>query len=612
MNLDEILILLPQYMKENKLTQRELGQEIDASQQKVSDWLNKKLKPSKEYQEKLSLLLEEFSVEQNRKIVKEKEYGFKTIYNQLEKMDFTNFICSPLINGGPGLGKTSALTDERMYNLFKKKLHKPAPQILVIESRAVTRDQLRNKNVNNNYTFLQFAAASNTNLAGYDIIIVDEAHSLFSDAEFAPRTTAPLADWLRKSLCFQIYITASDVEFVEFANTYFDNKELQLTFPDLTEAHVRYTAKEMYLSISVEPVTKIIDRKAAQLFTPGNKGLFFIFTAKDVYRLFQQYQKVTGGRCGFYISQSNESELVTQEGAREEETEEEENWEDYTSRYVSVNILDYFKSLERDRKSAGKETVREALLQGHFPPDIDYVFMTAAGQEGLSLYDVDLDFVFIEDTYPLTINQKLFRYRNNVEKAYIHLPQRRIQRALMHTVKQFEEMRNASQEFLRGYYEGSKGSRMLSRMVWYDKIENKYKVAENYYVYILKKSGLYKEIKEHKDDERWLRANFGQFADKFTLVDAEEDRRKDILREYFQGKDGLLLTENLKKQMTSELKQLDLKNEKRNQDFTFDYVAKRCREYGICDFIKTPANKKDVANNAEVVYRKKYLRIKLS
>lgn len=68
-------------------------------------------------------------------------------------MDFSNFICSPLINGGCGLGKTTALTDPRMYELFRKKLNKNEPQILIIESRSATRDQLRKKNENPNYTF---------------------------------------------------------------------------------------------------------------------------------------------------------------------------------------------------------------------------------------------------------------------------------------------------------------------------------------------------------------------------------------------------------------------------------------------------------------------------
>ena len=57
---------------------------------------------------------------------------FDRIYNQLEKMDFSNFICSPLINGGCGMGKTTALTDPRMYELFARKLNKKEPQILFI------------------------------------------------------------------------------------------------------------------------------------------------------------------------------------------------------------------------------------------------------------------------------------------------------------------------------------------------------------------------------------------------------------------------------------------------------------------------------------------------
>ena len=35
-----------------------------------------------------------------REIIKEEEYAFNRIYEQLNKMDFDNFICSPLINGG--------------------------------------------------------------------------------------------------------------------------------------------------------------------------------------------------------------------------------------------------------------------------------------------------------------------------------------------------------------------------------------------------------------------------------------------------------------------------------------------------------------------------------
>ena len=67
-----------------------------------------------------------------RQLQKEQSYAFDRIYSQLEKMDFSNFICSPLINGGCGLGKTTALTDPRMYELFARKLCKSNFYILAI------------------------------------------------------------------------------------------------------------------------------------------------------------------------------------------------------------------------------------------------------------------------------------------------------------------------------------------------------------------------------------------------------------------------------------------------------------------------------------------------
>ena len=48
-----------------------------------------------------------------------------------------------------------------------------------------------------------------------------------------------------------------------------------------------------------------------------------------------------------------------------------------------------------------------------------------------------------------------------------------------------------------------------------------------------------------------------------------------------------------------------------NTDFTFDYVKKKCREYKICNFLSCRANKKDCLNNPDIIYRNKYLQIKL-
>lgn len=544
-----------------------------------------------------------------RDVIKEENYAFKRIYEQLEKMDFNNFICSPLINGGCGLGKTTALTDDRVYELFARKLKKTEPQILVIESRSTTRDQLRKKNTNPNYHFFQFQAASNLNFNTYDIIIIDEAHSLFSDAEFAPRATAPLAEWLRKSLCFQIYITASDIEFIEFANKYFFNKEFELTFPNLDEAHVRYTAKEMYLSISTEKISTILKRKTSHFFEKKKKGLFFILSAKNVVELYNYYSAL-GYKCGFYVSQQNETQIVKREELNDDDPD---FFDEYGSRAITIDVLDYYKMLEKQRIQMGHESLRESLLAGRFPEDVDYLFMTSTGQEGLSLFDIHLDFIFIEDTFPLTINQKIFRYRGNVDEVFLHLPQRRIEQSLIHTMKQVQELMNASQEFLEGYYKGAGGEKRkgLARAIWFDEEEKKYKVAENYIAFLLTKSQTFRALKENKENEEWLRANYGQYADRFYLVDAKEDRRKDILTEFFKDKDGVLLTAQMKEEWLKELKDLGLRNKDNETRFTFTTIKKYCEELNICSFTEANANKKDCELNAEIQYRKKYLRVKL-
>lgn len=525
-------------------------------------------------------------------------------------MDFSDFICSPLINGGCGLGKTTALTDERMYKLFARKLKKASPHVLVIESRSITRDQLKSVSPHKGYTFLQFAKASEEDLSTYDIIIIDEAHSLFSDSEFAPRTTAPLAEWLRKSLCFQIYITASDEEFISFANKYFTNKEFNLTFPDLNEAHVRYTAKEMYLSVSVEKVNNVVQRKATHFFTAEpHKGLFFILSAKDVVELHNYYSQ-QGYRCGFYVSQQNESQMVIKEDVREDDPED---FDEYASRAITMDILDYYKLLERNRIQLGKQTIRDALLEGHFPQDVDYLFMTSAGQEGISLYNEHLDFVFIEDTYPLTINQKLFRYRNNVDEVYIHLPQRRIEQALKHTMEKVCELMRAPQEYLKGYYEGAGGKNRkgIARAIWYDKSDGKYKIAENYIAFLLTKSETYRALRDNKDNEEWMRANYGTYADNFYLLSAVDDKKEDILRNFFADKDGVLLTDTIKKDWVKQLKDLGLNDEQGNKAYSFKYIIKKCKEYSVCNFVRHKASKEEVEKDPSLHYRKEYTMIKL-
>ena len=118
-------------------------------------------------------------------------------------------------------------------------------------------------------------------------------------------------------------------------------------------------------------------------------------------------------------------------------------------------------------------------------------------------------------------------------------------------------------------------------------------------------------MRDNKDNEEWLRNHYGQYADRFYLVNSKEDKRTDILTDFFKDKDGVLLTEQLKEEWTNELKELGLSNKKGEKNFTFDYIKKSCEELKICEFKRVKANKKDCEVDSNLKYRKEYLKVML-
>lgn len=139
--------------------------------------------------------------------------------------------------------------------------------------------------------------------------------------------------------------------------------------------------------------------------------------------------------------------------------------------------------------------------------------------------------------------------------------------------------------------------------------EKKYKVAENYLAYLITKSETYRKIRDNKDNEDAMREYFGQYADKFVLVDSKEDEKRDILINFFKDKNGILITDKMKEEWTKELCELGLRNKKEEKNFTFQYVMKIAKELKICNFTRTTASKKDCENNSDIKYRKVYYKV---
>lgn len=91
---------------------------------------------------------------------------------------------------------------------------------------------------------------------------------------------------------------------------------------------------------------------------------------------------------------------------------------------------------------------------------------------------------------------------------------------------------------------------------------------------------------------------YGERVKKFEIEDLNETKRKRILEEFFEGKDGMVLNAQLKQEAVEELKKKGLVNLKQEKKFGFPYIMKQSKDYGICDFINTKVGKKHLSQNS--------------
>ena len=147
-----------------------------------------------------------------------------------------------MLNGGTGVGKTSAIMSEVKVEL-EKKFQKPQT-MLVVESRTATVNQL-----NENYADaieringidvcqrISFMNIINRDAVNYDWVVIDECHGLFSEASFA-QDAEYIASWIRcrRGQVHIIFITANDEYFEELSRQYFPGKfNFIYLFPDFT------------------------------------------------------------------------------------------------------------------------------------------------------------------------------------------------------------------------------------------------------------------------------------------------------------------------------------------------------------------------------------------
>ena len=165
-----------------------------------------------------------------------KEFAVDDIIRLVRETDLSDINTFLVLNGGTGVGKTTAIMNNVLQELDHKFGH--LQTMLVVESRSITVEQLRHKygevDVCQRMGFANMIKKHNVD---YDWVVIDECHGLFSEASFAEDTTV-IGEWIKNNRgnTHIIFITANDEYFEELSKQFFsDESSFIYLFPDFTK-----------------------------------------------------------------------------------------------------------------------------------------------------------------------------------------------------------------------------------------------------------------------------------------------------------------------------------------------------------------------------------------
>lgn len=446
------------------------------------------------------------------------------IEDRLDKIELTDPELPFVINGGVGLGKTTAVLT-LLPPILDDQNNKEV-RILLVESRAATRDQLNKvwkedeeerekelKKVGENSGLLRIGLSPSgregatpdeeekeekplirqegrisiiqrgalsrmvlrerkgftSELANYDYIILDEAHSLFGDSSFAEDASIVL-DWLKltrdeRPQCI-VFITACDGYFKRLIELFIPTLGCSFFFPDFTEYYTGTSIKNLYYvktSKTDEIVKNIVRCKK------GKKGLVFLRSATDVIRSAFYFEDL-GHRTAPVLSLYNDT--PTSPALREK---------DYVRLGIkeeTVTLGGVSEILERERAKKGLPGVRESLYHKTYPDDIDIIFATDTISEGISIESPAIDYIIIEGFGEDEVEQKSGRYRGDLNDLFlIFYPQNTI-RKMQIVEATFAMLQGASQVELAVKYTEQELSKFKFKFIIREEREN------GYYYYI--------------------------------------------------------------------------------------------------------------------------------
>ena len=343
-----------------------------------------------------------------------KEFAVEDIIRLVRETDLSDINTFLVLNGGTGVGKTTAIMNNVLEELDHKFGH--LQTMLVVESRSITVEQLRHKYGEADVCQrLGFANMIRKGTIDYDWVVIDECHGLFSEASFAEDTTI-IGDWIKNGRENQhiIFITANDEYFEELSKQFFsDDSTFIYLFPDFTKYVSNTYVKEIQF-VKTRNTTATLEYFLAQQET--KRGIIFLKSASKVkdwyFKLLDQKKGVA-----MLVSRANQTSLSLD--VNQAHSAAKNLMIELSDGYSGLTLADLQDMADKQRIADGKESLFEALRNEHLPDDISILIVTDTLQEGMSLTFPKIDYMIIDGYGEVEIRQKVGRFRGNLDQLFI-------------------------------------------------------------------------------------------------------------------------------------------------------------------------------------------------
>ena len=343
-----------------------------------------------------------------------KEFAVEDIIRLVRETDLSDLNTFLVLNGGTGVGKTTAI----MNNVLEELDHKfgKLQTMLVVESRSITVEQLRHKYGETDVCQrLGFANMIKKGNIDYDWVVIDECHGLFSEASFAEDTTI-IGDWIKyhRKNTHIIFITANDEYFEELSKQFFsEDSSFIYLFPDFTKYVSNTYVKEIQF-VKTKNTNATLDYFLEQ--QENRRGIIFLKSASKVkdwyFKLLDQKKGVA-----MLVSRANQTALSLD--VNQAHIAAKDLLLELSDGQSGLTLADLQDMADKQRIADGKESLFEALRNEHLPDDISILIVTDTLQEGMSLTFPKIDYMIIDGYGEVEIRQKVGRFRGNLDQLFI-------------------------------------------------------------------------------------------------------------------------------------------------------------------------------------------------